>query len=102
MSLWWSEIPVSNARFFIKRAFQSIRKLSIQIGLILLKYVGPDIRLQRPWSSINNTFNFGLKPSISKILSSDERVRMFLISGVNVLGYCIWTVLGYKVQGTQL
>ena len=50
---------------------------------------------------IKNTFNFGLKPSISKILSCDERVRMLLISGVNVLGYCTWAVLGYKVQGTQ-
>lgn len=61
-----------------------------------MKYVGPNIRLQSPWSSINNTFNFGLKPSISKILSCAERVRMFLISSK-----CIWTVLGYKVQGTQ-
>ena len=46
ISFWWSDTPVSNVRVFMKWVFLLIKKLSTLIGLILLKHVGSDIRVQ--------------------------------------------------------
>ena len=47
ISLSWSDIFVSNVRVFIKRVFfLLVRKLSVHVGLILLKHVGSDIRVE--------------------------------------------------------
>ena len=67
----------SDTPVFMKQVFLLVKKLSIQIGLILLKHVGSDIRVQSLWSAINS-LNFGLfgvilKSPMSKILSYIEQ-----------------------------
>ena len=62
---------------FHETSFLLVKKLSIQVGLMLLKHVGSDIRVQSSWSAINS-LNFGLfgvilKSPMSKILSYIEQ-----------------------------
>ena len=44
---------------FHETSFLLVKKLSIQVGLILLKHVGSDIKVQSSSSAINS-LNFGL------------------------------------------
>ena len=62
MGLWWFDIQVSNVWVFIKQVFLLVRKLSTQVGLILLKH--SDIRLSSSWSS-SSSFSLGSFGKIS-------------------------------------
>ena len=71
------DIPVLDIRVFMKRVFLLVKKLSIQVGLILFKHVGSDIRVQRSSPTINSLnfelFGVILKSRMSKILSCADR-----------------------------
>ena len=77
VSLWWSDKLVLNVIFSIKQVVWLVRKLFIQISLMILRLVGSGIKLQSSGSYITS-FNFWffgsiIKSPLSKLLSCDEK-----------------------------